>query len=85
MAPTVGAFGLAVVLTVAMFVLMVRAVEAQRDAADQARRSERAVFVSSRLQRLTIDMETSIRGRLLAREEHFRRPTARPSPRYRAA
>ncbi len=32
------------------------------------------VFLSSRLQRLTIDLETGIRGRLLARQERFLEP-----------
>ncbi|HYN52039.1 MAG TPA: CHASE3 domain-containing protein, partial [Thermoleophilaceae bacterium] len=74
MGPTLAAFGLAAVLTVAIFALLFSAERHQADAAADVRRSERMVFLSSRLQRLTIDLETGIRGRLLARHERFLEP-----------
>jgi two-component system sensor histidine kinase/response regulator len=74
MGPTLAAFGLAAVLTVAISALLFSAERHQADAADDVRRSERMVFLSSRLQRLTIDLETGIRGRLLARQERFLEP-----------
>ncbi len=74
MAPTLAAFGLAAVLIAAMFVLLLSAVQNQSDATAEVRRSERVVFLTSRLQRLTVDLETGIRGRLLAGDDRFLEP-----------
>ncbi len=74
MAPTLAAFGLAAVLTTAMFVLLFSAVQNQSEATAEVRRSERVIFLTSRLQRLTVDLETGIRGRLLAGDDRFLEP-----------
>ncbi len=45
-----------------------------RSNADLARRAERIVLLTSRLHRLTVDLETGVRGRLLTGEDRYLAP-----------
>jgi hypothetical protein len=76
--PTLAAFGGVVVLVCAIFAFLLNAVHDMQDDARRASRSERAVVLTSRLNRLVIDLETGIRGRLLTGEDAYLDP-------YRAA
>jgi two-component system, sensor histidine kinase and response regulator len=72
--PTLAAFGLVVVLTAALFVVLVHAVSDVRDDTDNARRTERVVALTSRLNRLVVDLETGGRGRLLTGDARLLEP-----------
>jgi signal transduction histidine kinase/DNA-binding response OmpR family regulator/HPt (histidine-containing phosphotransfer) domain-containing protein len=76
--PTLAAFGVVVLLVCAIFAFLLHAVQDMQADARRASRSERAVVLTSRLNRLVIDLETGIRGRLLTGEDRYLEP-------YRAA
>ena len=76
--PTLAAFGVVVLLVCAIFAFLLHAVQDMQADARRASRSERAVVLTSRLNRLVIDLETGIRGRLLTGEDRYLDP-------YRAA
>jgi two-component system sensor histidine kinase/response regulator len=72
--PTLAAFGVVMVLVGAIFAFLLHAVTSGRDDARAARGSEQVVALTSRLNRLTIDLETGVRGRLLTGEDRFLGP-----------
>src|SRR4051794_23084592 len=72
--PTLGAFGLVVLLVCAIFAFLVHAVTQGRDDARRARQTERALVLTARMTRLAIDLETRTRGRLLTGEDRFLAP-----------
>src|SRR4051812_35864462 len=72
--PTIAAFALVIVLVAALFVVLVHAIGDVRDDASRARETERVVSLTSRLNRLTIDLETGVRGRLLTGDDRFLEP-----------
>jgi two-component system sensor histidine kinase/response regulator len=76
--PTLAAFGVVVLLVCAIFAFLVHAVARVRTDAERARTSERVVVLTSRMNRLTIDLETGVRGRLLTGDDAALAP-------YRAA
>ncbi|HEV7750643.1 MAG TPA: response regulator [Baekduia sp.] len=73
-APTLVAFGVVVVLVCAIFAFLLHAVSRVRTDAEHARTAQRTVLLTSRLNRLTVDLETGVRGRLLTREDAFLAP-----------
>src|SRR3954468_12343882 len=76
--PTLAAFGVVVLLVCAIFAFLLHAVRDMQHVSQRAAGSERAVVLTSRLNRLVIDLETGVRGRLLTGDERFLEP-------YRAA
>ncbi|MDX6729337.1 MAG: two-component system, sensor histidine kinase and response regulator, partial [Baekduia sp.] len=72
--PTLAAFGVVMVLVSAIFAFLLYAVTSVRDDARAARESEQVVALTSRLNRLTIDLETGVRGRLLTGDDRFLMP-----------
>ena len=67
---------LAVLLTVGCVVLLL-AVDALRDGSDAVTRSETRLFTASRAQRLSVDMETAVRGYFLTGDTAFLEPARR--------
>lgn len=76
-APTVAAFALVVLLVGAIVAFLLAAVTGMRTDARRARDSERVVVLVSRLNRLTVDLETGVRGRLLTGRDGFLQPYER--------
>src|SRR3954469_13743262 len=76
--PTLAAFGVVVLLVCAIFAFLLHAVRDMQHVSQRAAGSERAVVLTSRLNRLVIDLETGVRGRLLTGQDRFLEP-------YRAA
>src|SRR3954451_23081902 len=76
--PTLAAFAVVVVLVCGIFAFLLHAVGDLRDDAEQARRTERVVLLTTRLNRLVVDLETRVRGRLLTNDDRLLEP-------YRAA
>ncbi|MDX6703334.1 MAG: two-component system, sensor histidine kinase and response regulator [Baekduia sp.] len=72
--PTLAAFGVVMVLVGAIFAFLLYAVTSVHDDARVARESEQVVALTSRLNRLTIDLETGVRGRLLTGDDRFLTP-----------
>ncbi|MDX6715571.1 MAG: two-component system, sensor histidine kinase and response regulator [Baekduia sp.] len=73
-APTLVAFGVVVLLVCAIFAFLLHAVSRVRTDAEHARSAQRTVMLTSRLNRLTVDLETGVRGRLLTRDDAFLAP-----------
>jgi two-component system sensor histidine kinase/response regulator len=76
-APTVAAFTLVVLLVGAIFAFLGSAIGDVRADARRARDSERVVVLISRLNRLTVDLETGVRGRLLTGQDRYLDPYER--------
>ncbi|WP_445151644.1 response regulator [Baekduia sp. Peel2402] len=72
--PTIAAFVAVGVLVVIVFALLVDGSSSMKSNAESARRAERVVLLSSRLNRLAVDLETGVRGRLLTGNDEFLRP-----------
>jgi signal transduction histidine kinase/DNA-binding response OmpR family regulator/HPt (histidine-containing phosphotransfer) domain-containing protein len=72
--PTVAAFGLVVVLTCGIFAFLLNAIADVRSDARHARQTERTVLYASRLNRLLVDLETGVRGRLLTGDAAYLGP-----------
>ncbi|HEY6758396.1 MAG TPA: response regulator [Baekduia sp.] len=72
--PTLIAFGVVAVLVCIVFAFLLDGLSSMRSNADRARRAERVVLLTSRLNRLTIDLETGVRGRLLTGDAAYLQP-----------
>src|SRR4051794_8843499 len=72
--PTVAAFAGVGLLVLIVFAFLLGGTSSMRSNADLARRAERVVLLTSRLNRLTVDLETGVRGRLLAGDERYLEP-----------
>jgi signal transduction histidine kinase/DNA-binding response OmpR family regulator/HPt (histidine-containing phosphotransfer) domain-containing protein len=72
--PTLAAFGVVAVLVASVFAIFLSAQSSMRSSAELAQRAERIVLLTSRLHRLTVDLETGIRGRLLTGEDVYLAP-----------
>src|SRR4051794_41477269 len=58
----------------AIFAILLVAIGELRDSSDAARHSEQVLAAANRLERRVIDLETSLRGLLLTRDERFLAP-----------
>jgi two-component system sensor histidine kinase/response regulator len=72
--PTLGAFGVVMVLVCAIFAFLLHAVSGVRSDASRAHTAQQLVVQLQRLNRVTVDLETGVRGRLLSRQEAFLSP-----------
>ena len=72
--PTLAAFAGVGVVVVVIFAFLLQGSSSMRSNADLARRAERIVLLTSRLNRLTVDLETGVRGRLLTGDDAYLRP-----------
>jgi two-component system sensor histidine kinase/response regulator len=72
--PTLAAFAAVGVLVVVVFAFLLAGLSSMRSSADLARRAERIVVLTSRLNRLAVDLETGVRGRLLTGEGQYLAP-----------
>ncbi|QEC47874.1 response regulator [Baekduia soli] len=72
--PTLGAFALVVVIMGAIFAVLLTALADVRDDSRKARDTERTVVLISRYNRLVVDLETGVRGRLLTGQDRFLAP-----------
>src|ERR1044071_7310332 len=72
--PTLAAFAAVAVLVCVVFAFLLEGLSSMRSNADLARRAERVVLLTSRLHRLTVDLETGVRGRLLTGDERYLTP-----------
>jgi signal transduction histidine kinase len=68
------ASGLLAVLGAAIFVILLLAINRQRDAAALSIDSQRVLFAATTLERRTIDLETGERGFIITRDEAFLQP-----------
>jgi signal transduction histidine kinase/DNA-binding response OmpR family regulator/HPt (histidine-containing phosphotransfer) domain-containing protein len=62
------------VLVCIVFAFLLDGMSSMRSNADLARRAERVVLLTSRLNRLTVDLETGVRGRLLTGDDRYLAP-----------
>jgi two-component system sensor histidine kinase/response regulator len=72
--PTLMAFAAVGVLVCIVFAFLLDGMSSMRSNADLARRAERIVLLTSRLNRLTVDLETGVRGRLLTGDDRYLTP-----------
>jgi two-component system, sensor histidine kinase and response regulator len=72
--PTVAAFVAVGVLVAIVFALLLDGLSSMRSNARAAQNAERVVLQVSRLNRLTVDLETGIRGRLLSGSDEYLGP-----------
>jgi two-component system sensor histidine kinase/response regulator len=72
--PTLAAFAGVGLLVVVIFAFLLEGSSSMRTNAAQARRAERIVLLTSRLNRLAVDLETGVRGRLLTGEDAYLDP-----------
>jgi two-component system sensor histidine kinase/response regulator len=72
--PTVAAFVAVGILVAIVFALLLDGLSSMRSNAQMAQRAERVVLQVSRLNRLTVDLETGIRGRLLSGSDEYLGP-----------
>jgi two-component system sensor histidine kinase/response regulator len=72
--PTLAAFAGVGLIVIIIFAFLVEGSSSMRSNADQARRAERIVLLTSRLNRLVVDLETGVRGRLLTGEDAYLGP-----------
>jgi signal transduction histidine kinase/CheY-like chemotaxis protein/HPt (histidine-containing phosphotransfer) domain-containing protein len=72
--PTLAAFAAVGVLVCLVFAFLLAGMSSMRSNADLARRAERIVVLTSRLNRLSVDLETGIRGRLLTGDDAYLEP-----------
>jgi two-component system sensor histidine kinase/response regulator len=72
--PTLAAFVAVGVLVCIVFAFLLEGMSSMKSNADLARRAERVVLLTSRLHRLTVDLETGVRGRLLTGDDAYLTP-----------
>jgi two-component system sensor histidine kinase/response regulator len=72
--PTLAAFAAIGVLVCLVFAFLLDGMSSMKSNADLARRAERIVLLTSRLHRLTVDLETGVRGRLLTGDTAYLTP-----------
>jgi signal transduction histidine kinase/DNA-binding response OmpR family regulator/HPt (histidine-containing phosphotransfer) domain-containing protein len=72
--PTLAAFAAVGVLVCVVFAFLLAGMSSMKSNADLARRAERVVLLTSRLHRLTVDLETGVRGRLLTGDDQYLAP-----------
>ncbi len=72
--PTLAAFAAVGVLVCVVFAFLLDGMSSMKSNADLARRAERVVLLTSRLNRLTVDLETGVRGRLLTGDDAYLTP-----------
>ncbi|HWI73672.1 MAG TPA: CHASE3 domain-containing protein, partial [Baekduia sp.] len=72
--PTLAAFAAVGVLVCIVFAFLLEGMSSMKSNADLARRAERVVLLTSRLNRLTVDLETGVRGRLLTGDDQYLAP-----------
>jgi signal transduction histidine kinase len=80
-----GALSLLFALNAVALILLFNAIASQQNAANYAQRAEQAVAASSHLERLTVDMETGVRGFLLTGSDRFLDPYRKALVLYPAA
>jgi signal transduction histidine kinase/DNA-binding response OmpR family regulator len=68
------AFAAVGVLVCIVFAFLLEGMSSMKSNADLARRAERVVLLTSRLHRLTVDLETGVRGRLLTGDDAYLAP-----------
>ncbi|HEX5927170.1 MAG TPA: response regulator [Baekduia sp.] len=68
------AFAAVGVLVCIVFAFLLEGMSSMKSNADLARRAERVVLLTSRLHRLTVDLETGVRGRLLTGDDRYLTP-----------
>ncbi|MCW2994077.1 MAG: response regulator, partial [Conexibacter sp.] len=72
--PTLAAFAGVGVLVCVIFAFLLAGMSSMRTNAERARTAERVVLLTSRLNRLTVDLETGVRGRLLTGNTQYLEP-----------
>jgi two-component system sensor histidine kinase/response regulator len=72
--PTLAAFAVVGVLVCVIFAFLFAGLSSMRTNAERARTAERVVLLTSRLNRLTVDLETGVRGRLLTGNTQYLEP-----------
>jgi two-component system, sensor histidine kinase and response regulator len=72
--PTLAAFAAVGVLVCVIFAFLLSGMSSMRSNAEHARTAERVVLLTSRLNRLTVDLETGVRGRLLTGNTQYLEP-----------
>lgn len=72
--PTIAAFVGVGALVIVVFVLLLDGLSSMKSNSDFAQKAERVVLLTSRLNRLTVDLETGIRGRLLTGSDQYLEP-----------
>jgi two-component system sensor histidine kinase/response regulator len=74
--PTLAAFAAVGVLVCVIFAFLFTGMSSMRSNAEHARTAERVVLLTSRLNRLVVDLETGVRGRLLTGNDQYLQPYA---------
>jgi two-component system sensor histidine kinase/response regulator len=72
--PTLTAFAAVGVLVCVLFAFLFSGMSSMRSNAQHARTAERVVLLTSRLNRLVVDLETGVRGRLLTGNDQYLQP-----------
>ncbi|WP_051222750.1 response regulator [Conexibacter woesei] len=72
--PTLAGFAAVGLLVVVVFAFLLGSVRSMHSNANHARSAERVALLASRLNRLTIDLETGVRGRLLTGDSEYLQP-----------
>jgi two-component system sensor histidine kinase/response regulator len=72
--PTLAAFAAVGVLVCVIFAFLFSGMSSMRSNAEHARTAERVVLLTSRLNRLVVDLETGVRGRLLTGNDQYLQP-----------
>jgi two-component system sensor histidine kinase/response regulator len=72
--PTLAAFAGVGVLVCVVFAFLLQGMSSMHSNAQHARQAERVVLLTSRLNRLVVDLETGVRGRLLTDNDQYLAP-----------
>jgi two-component system sensor histidine kinase/response regulator len=72
--PTLAAFAAVAALVCVLFAFLFSGMSSMRSNAQHARTAERVVLLTSRLNRLVVDLETGVRGRLLTGNDQYLQP-----------
>jgi signal transduction histidine kinase/PleD family two-component response regulator/HPt (histidine-containing phosphotransfer) domain-containing protein len=72
--PTLAAFAAVGVIVCIVFAFLLEGMSSMKSNADRARTAERVVLLTSRLNRLVVDLETGVRGRLLTGNDQYLKP-----------
>ncbi|WCB92949.1 hypothetical protein DSM104299_01649 [Baekduia alba] len=72
--PTLAGFAAVALLVCIISAFLLASVKSMHDNANDARDGERVALLTSRLNRLAIDLETGVRGRLLTGDDQFLKP-----------
>ena len=72
--PTLAAFAAVGVLVCVVFAFLLEGMSSMKSNAERARSAERTVVLTSRLNRLVVDLETGVRGRLLTGNDDYLGP-----------